>query len=60
LIAETRTLRLAQDTPPGLYEIEFGVTRVDAAGQSRLPVLAEDGHAVADHIILTTVRVADD
>ena len=56
-IRETRSLRLADDTPPGLYEIEFGVTRVDESGQRRLPILAPDGHEVDDHIILTTVRI---
>ena len=58
LVSETRSLRLAADTPPGLYEIEFGVTRVDEAGQTRLPILAVDGHEIADHVALTTVRVS--
>jgi hypothetical protein len=57
LIRETRSLRLAPDTPPGLYDLEFGVTRIDGAGQHRLPVLAADGHEVADHVVLTTIRV---
>jgi hypothetical protein len=57
VIREARILRLAEDAPPGLYEIEFGVTRVDENGQRRLPVLAPDGHEIGDHIVLTTIRV---
>jgi hypothetical protein len=55
--SETRQLLLAPDTPPGQYTIEFGLTKILNPGQERLPVLAEDGHEVGDHIELTRVRV---
>ena len=55
--AETRTITLASDTPPGQYTLEFGLTRVTESGQSRLPILADDGHEIGDHIELTKIRV---
>lgn len=55
--SETRQLVLAPDTPPGQYTIEFGLTRILNPGQERLPVLAEDGHEVGDHIELAKIRV---
>jgi 4-amino-4-deoxy-L-arabinose transferase-like glycosyltransferase len=58
VVAETRALKLAPDTPPGLYDIYFGVTRVDGTGQDRLHILGRDGHEVDDHVILTKIRVA--
>lgn len=54
---EIRTITLAADTPPGQYTLEFGVTRVSEAGQSRLPILAEDGHEIGDYVELTKIRV---
>ncbi len=55
--SETRQLVLAPDTPPGQYVIEFGLTKILNPGQERLPVLAEDGHEIGDHIELTKIRV---
>ncbi len=54
--AETRSITLAPDTPPGQYTIEFGLTRRDN-GLDRLSVLAADGHEIGDHIELTFIRV---
>jgi hypothetical protein len=59
LVVETRQLQLAADTPPGLYDIYFGVTRVDETGQSRLPLLAADGHELDDKVVLTKIRVVE-
>ncbi|MEK7785211.1 MAG: hypothetical protein AAB658_07285, partial [Chloroflexota bacterium] len=55
--SETRQLVVAPDTPPGQYTIEFGLTRILNPGQERLPVLADDGHEVGDHIELAKIRV---
>lgn len=55
--SETRQLVLAPDTPPGQYTIEFGLTKILNPGQERLPVLADDGHEVGDHVELTKIRV---
>jgi hypothetical protein len=57
IVAETRSLTLAPDAPPGLYEVYLGVTRVDENGQSRLRLLAADGHELDDKVALTRIRV---
>jgi len=57
LRSETRALTLAPNTPPGQYLLEFGLTRVSESGQSRLPILADDGHEIGDHIELARIRV---
>lgn len=54
---ERRYITLAPDTPPGQYTLAFGVTRVDDQGQSRLPVLAEDGRGLGDQVELAKIRV---
>lgn len=56
--SETRAITLAPDTPPGQYMLEFGLTQVTDSGQSRLPILAENGHEVGDLIELARIKVA--
>jgi 4-amino-4-deoxy-L-arabinose transferase-like glycosyltransferase len=49
---------LSPDTPPGVYNLVFGVFYDDAAhNQARLKILAADGHEVGDEVRLTGVRV---
>ncbi|MBM4422041.1 MAG: hypothetical protein FJ030_01450 [Chloroflexi bacterium] len=55
--SEARRIVLAPDTPTGQYTLEFGLTRVSDAGQTRLVVLADDGHEIGDHIALAQIRV---
>jgi hypothetical protein len=57
LRSESRPLIVAPDTPPGQYVLEFGLTHVSEAGQSRLPILAGDGHEIGDHIELARIKV---
>jgi Dolichyl-phosphate-mannose-protein mannosyltransferase len=52
---DTRALRLAPDTPPGLYPIEFGL--YGGPGDNRLPILAADGHQINEYLLLTQVKV---
>jgi hypothetical protein len=52
---EERPLRLAADTPPGMYPIELGL--YTEPNNKRLPVLAQDGRQIGDYIVLTHVLV---
>ena len=52
---ETRPLRLAPDTPPGMYPIELGL--YTEPNNKRLAVLAQDGRQIGDTIVLTYVLV---
>ncbi len=45
------------ETPPGEYPLVVGL--YDPASGERLPVLDEQGQVIADHIVLTTVRVVE-
>lgn len=51
---ETRSLAVAADAPVGLYDVEMGVFDMS---QGRLPVVAPDGHYLAEHHALVQVRV---
>ncbi len=57
VVAEVRELALAEDTPPGFYDLELGLYTRD---HGRLDVLAEDGRSLGSRTLLTTVRVVAD
>jgi hypothetical protein len=52
---DVRALRLAPDTPPGIYPIEFGL--YGGPGDNRLPILAADGHQINEYLLLTQIKV---
>jgi len=54
IIVDPYDLTLAEDTPPGLYELEVGM--YDAEGR-RLSVLGRGGFVQGDRIVLGAVRV---
>ena len=53
---ETRSLAVAADAPAGLYDVEMGVFDMS---QGRLPVVAPDGHYLAEYHTLVQVHVVD-
>jgi 4-amino-4-deoxy-L-arabinose transferase-like glycosyltransferase len=53
LIEDVRELRIGETTPPGLYDMEVGMY----SDEGRLQLVAEDGHLVADRVLLSQVRV---
>ncbi len=55
LYQDTRVLRLAPDTPPGIYPIEMGWFGGLKGG--RLPIMAADGRSLDDRIMLTQIKV---
>jgi 4-amino-4-deoxy-L-arabinose transferase-like glycosyltransferase len=57
-VEDTYLLILAEDTPPGVYDIEVGVYWVDDEGHiERLQRVTEDGRLVEDYVLLTRIRV---
>jgi hypothetical protein len=58
VIVDNYAILLDPGAPPGAYSIEIGL--YDPAMLERLPVLDEQGQAVADHLVLDRVRVAGD
>ena len=57
IVEDRHTLTVAADTPPGVYEIEVGL--YSPATGERLLVLGDRDQVVGDHVLLTSVRVAD-
>jgi hypothetical protein len=55
--AQTLTLQLAPDTPPGLYHLYLGVVVDHASERARLKLLADDGHEIDDRVRLTGLRL---
>lgn len=55
-IADNYGIGIDPATPPGDYRIEVGMYRADSG--TRLPLVARDGQAVGDHLILETIRVS--
>ena len=56
-IEDVRELTIDPGTPPYLYDVEVGLY---VPGASPLPVVAEDGHWLAQRVLLSQVRVADE
>jgi len=55
MVRDQYDLGISPDTPPGPYQIEVGMYRVETG--ERLPVLAEDGSVRGDKVLLTRVGV---
>jgi len=56
-IEDTRELKLDPETPPYLYDLEVGLY---VPGEGPLPVVADDGHWLAQRVLLSQIRVADE
>jgi hypothetical protein len=56
VIRDERVLWLDERTPPRSYELEIGLY---LPGEAPLPVVAEDGHWLAQRVLLSQVRVSD-
>jgi hypothetical protein len=54
-IADNYGIFIQPGTPPGDYRIEIGMYRADNG--ARLEIVARDGSAMGDHLIVGTVRV---
>jgi 4-amino-4-deoxy-L-arabinose transferase-like glycosyltransferase len=57
VIEDVHDLTIGETTPPGFYDIEVGM---NAKGEGRLPVTAEDGHRLDSRVLLCKVRVIDE
>jgi len=55
-IADTHTLPLPADLPPGMYELRVGLYRPEKGGQ-RQQVWAEDGRALGDVATVGNVQI---
>ncbi len=55
-IEDKRLLIMPKEMPPGVYQVEIGVWSI-GTGQGRLPIVAEDGHWIDDHLLLGPVRL---
>ncbi len=57
-IDEPRTLTIAADAAPGVYNLQLTIYRVNAAGElEHLPIVWEKGQMPAKTVVLTRVRV---
>lgn len=56
VVEDMRTLTIGETTPPGFYDIEVGLYTI---AEGRLPRLAEDGHWLADRVLLSKIRVVE-
>ena len=57
-LAETRTLPIAADALPGVYDLRLAVYRMSATGDlEHLPIVWQPGQMPAKSVILTRVRV---
>jgi hypothetical protein len=54
VVQDVRALTIGETAPPGFYDVEVGVYTVE---EGRLPVVAADGHWLADRVLLSKVRV---
>lgn len=57
IIADTHTLTVNPDTPPGIYELELGAYLARDGGFDRLRVFTPDGGMASDYVLLTRLRV---
>lgn len=57
IVADTHTLNVNPDTPPGIYELEIGLYVQTDAGFERLRVITPDGGEANDYAYLNRVRV---
>jgi 4-amino-4-deoxy-L-arabinose transferase-like glycosyltransferase len=57
-VIDTRALTVADDAPPGVYEVRVAVYEWDeVSGITHLPIVSDQGAQLTDHQILTRVRV---
>ncbi|HOT90187.1 MAG TPA: glycosyltransferase family 39 protein [Anaerolineae bacterium] len=57
-VDESRTLTIAADAPPGVYNLQLAIYRLNAAGTlEHLPIVWEKGQMPAKTVVLTRVRV---
>jgi 4-amino-4-deoxy-L-arabinose transferase-like glycosyltransferase len=57
-IVDARALTVSADAPPGVYDVRLAVYVAGDDGIVHLPVVSERGAQLADHVVLTRVRVA--
>lgn len=58
IVEDVHTLQIADDAPPGIYELELGLYLETAEGFPRLRVHTPDGGEGSDFIYLSRVRIA--
>ena len=56
-IVDERQLEIYPDAPPGVYDVRIVVYSVDEEGLEPLPIVSPGGEQLADHVVLTRVRV---
>lgn len=57
IVADTHTLTVNPDTPPGIHELELGVYLQRDGRFDRLRIITPDGGMANDYILLTRLRV---
>jgi 4-amino-4-deoxy-L-arabinose transferase-like glycosyltransferase len=57
IVADTHTLRLNDDAPPGIFELEIGVYLAQDGRFDRLRIVTPDGGMADDYTYLTRVRI---
>lgn len=56
-IVDGRQLAIYPDAPPGVYDVRIVVYSAGAGGLEPLPIVSPTGEQLADHVVLTRVRV---
>jgi hypothetical protein len=56
-IVDERQLAIYPDAPPGVYDVRIVVYSVDEEGIEPLPIVSPGGEQLADHVVLTRMRV---
>jgi hypothetical protein len=57
LVVDGRSLEVYPDGPPGVYDLRVAVYVLEEGQIVHLPVIPEGGAMLADHVVLTRVRV---
>jgi len=57
VVEDIHELTVGLTTPPDFYDVEIGLY---VPGGDRLPVIAEDGHWLGNHVLLSKIRVVGD
>jgi len=57
VLADVRTLQIFPDAPPGVYDVRVTVYVQEQGEIIHLPIIPEGGRMLADHVLLTRVRV---
>jgi 4-amino-4-deoxy-L-arabinose transferase-like glycosyltransferase len=56
-VADARPLTIFPDAPPGVYDLRIVVYSAGEEGIEPLPIVSARGEQLADHVVLTRVRV---